>query len=63
MTRWIIFHDDRNLYFVQLGLGLFWECDTHKERARQFSTRKAAAQMLALTAKNREGWRVITVQV
>ena len=63
MTRWIIFHDDRNLYFVLLGLGLFWECSNERRRAREFSTRKAAAKMLTSTGKNREGWRVLAVQV
>lgn len=58
---YVIYDDSRDIYFIHLGLGLFWECGS-RERAREFTTRKAAATMLTRTGKNRQGWRVLTVE-
>ncbi len=46
-------------YFVRLGLGIFWECDTNIARARKFRTRAQAAKVLIANGKNHDGWRVV----
>lgn len=60
MSAWVIYDDSRDLYFVHLGLGLFWECGS-RERAKLFTTRAAAAKVLTANGKHRQGWRVIKV--
>lgn len=55
----LIYDDARNLYFVHLVLGIFWECGP-RERAKEFSTRKQAAKMLQDCGKHRDGWRIVS---
>lgn len=49
------------LYFIRLGLGIFWECTTRLDDARRFASRRDASAVLVRSGKHRQGWRVIPV--
>jgi hypothetical protein len=51
------------LYFLRLGLGIFWECSHNVGEARHFTTRAAASRVLTTNGKHRQGWRVVAEQV
>lgn len=55
----VLFDDSRSLYFVQLGLGIFWECTHEVARAKRFVKRSHAVKVLQANGKHRQGWRVI----
>ena len=62
MKRYIIIHDDLHgdlVYFIRLGLGIFWECSPKPEEAKRFVTRSAAVKILHASGKHRQGWRVV----
>ena len=65
VTRWLIVRDgaDRLVYFIRIGLGIFWECTHNEAEARKFSTRAAASKVLIGSGKNRQGWRVVKASV
>lgn len=47
------------MWFVRLGLGIFWECTTKSDEARSFARRAEAVKMLKGCGKDRQGWRVV----
>lgn len=57
--HFVIYHDTRNIYFVRLGLGVFWECASNIGHAHVFTTRAQAAKVLTANGKQHYGWRVI----
>jgi len=57
--HFVIYHDSRDLYYVRLGLGVFWECASNIGQAFVFKSRARAADVLIKNGKHREGWRVI----
>ena len=50
------------LFFTRLALGRFWMCDDDPRVARQFSTYRAALQVLKTEWKHRQGWRIIRAE-
>jgi hypothetical protein len=63
MSAFVIVRDDpdRLLYFIRLGLGVFWECGHNEDEARKFVTRARAAEVMQKAGKHRQGWRVLKV--
>lgn len=59
MTQFLIYDDKRDLYFVQLGIGIFWECGP-RDMAKTFSVRHAAVKIMQKCGKHLDGWRVIS---
>ena len=47
------------LYFIRLGLGVFWECSSDLAEAKRFTRRADASKVLRESGKARQGWRVI----
>lgn len=60
IRRHVLYDDSRNLYFVSLALGLFWECGPI-DRARRFTSRAAAWTFMRKNGKHKDGWRVVPV--
>ena len=63
--RFVLIRDDLDgalVYFIRIGLGIFWECGPKSDEAKKFSTRAAAVKILHATGKHREGWRVLAEQ-
>lgn len=49
------------IYFVRLGLGLFWECTSAVCEAKRFDRLTAASKVLRASGKASQGWRIIPV--
>jgi hypothetical protein len=53
------------VYFVRVGLGVFWECsqgELGRQERKIFSTRAAAARVLHKYGKHRQGWRILPAE-
>lgn len=59
---YLIINDNRGIYFVCLGLGMFWECTSDRSKAREFPRRRDASRMLTSTGKQHEGWRIVAAR-
>jgi hypothetical protein len=61
VKAYVIYDDARKYYFKALALGMFWECTTKRDDAKEFSSRAAASKKLTESGKHRQGWRVVPV--
>ena len=58
-TQFVIMRDDDPaVYFIRVGLGIFWECSDRLRDAKRFTTRSQAARVLIRNGKNRLGWYI-----
>jgi hypothetical protein len=62
MSAFVIYDDSRDIYFIQLGLGIFWECG-ERSRAKKFANRAAAVKVMQSAGKHKQGWRVVKVSL
>ena len=59
MTRYLLYRDGVDAYFMRVGLGTFWECGP-RQFAKEFTRRADAAKILHRYQKHLAGWRIVT---
>lgn len=56
---YLIFDDRGGYYFVRLLIGIFWECSSRRDEAKEFTSRALAVKTMQAAGKHKQGWRII----